>query len=157
MKEGDSNLFCRDQWLIASFFFCFVQFGRDRLGLRSSFDCFVLLLLRFSVWLYVFRVIKRRRLMTGRVKKKVTGSHPGLAGWTGSRVDPSGRPGQFPSGFWPPPGPVPCPGRPGPWSTRRAGPGFKTMIQSVSPRMHFRVSFNVIFILVSFNMINWGV
>jgi len=36
-------------------------------------------------------------------------------------------PGQFPSGFLPPPGPVPGPGRPGPGSTRRAGPGFKTL------------------------------
>jgi len=37
-------------------------------------------------------------------------------------------PGQFPSGFLPPPGPVPGPGRPGPGSTRRAGPGFKTLV-----------------------------
>jgi hypothetical protein len=64
---------------------------------------------------------KRRRLMI--VKKKLIRSHPG---WTGSRVD-RGFPGQFPSGFLPPPKPVPGLGRPGPGSTRRAGPGFKTL------------------------------
>jgi len=32
-------------------------------------------------------------------KKKLTGSHPGLTGWNGSRVDPQGRPGF--------PGPIP--------------------------------------------------
>jgi len=36
-------------------------------------------------------------------------------------------PGQFPSGFLPSPGSVSSPGRPGPGSTRRAGPGFKTL------------------------------
>jgi len=36
-------------------------------------------------------------------------------------------PGQFPSGFLPPPGLVPGPGQPGPGSTRRAGLGFKTL------------------------------
>ena len=30
--------------------------------------------------------------MTGN-KKKLIGSHPGLTGWTGSRVDPPGGPG----------------------------------------------------------------
>ena len=53
-------------------------------------------------------------------KKNLTGSHPGLAGCTGSRVDWVS-PGQFPSGVLPQPGPVPGPGRPGPGSTRRAG------------------------------------
>jgi hypothetical protein len=41
-------------------------------------------------------------------------------------------PGQFPSGFLPPPGPVPDPGRPGPGSTRQAGPGFKTLAMALS-------------------------
>jgi hypothetical protein len=45
------------------------------------------------------------------IKKKLTGSHPGLTGWTRSRVDRVS-PGQFPSGFLPPPWPVPGPGRP---------------------------------------------
>jgi len=64
--------------------------------------------------------------MTVKIKKKLTGSHPGLAGWTGSRVDRVS-PGQFPSGFLPQPGPVLGPGRPGPGSTRRASSGFKTL------------------------------
>ena len=55
--------------------------------------------------------------MTVKIKKKLTGS----------RVDRV-FPGQFPSGFLPSPGPVPGPGRPGPGSTRRAGPGFKTLV-----------------------------
>ena len=65
----------------------------------------------------------------------MTGSHPGLTGWTGSRVDRVS-PGQFPSGFLPPPGPVPGPGRPGPGSTRRAGPGFKTLESPIAKRMN---------------------
>jgi len=44
-------------------------------------------------------------------KNKMTGSHPGLARWTGSRVDRV-FPGQFPSGFLPQLGPVSGPGRP---------------------------------------------
>jgi len=47
------------------------------------------------------------------------GLGPGSTRWV-DRVSP----GQLPSGFLPPPGPVPCPG---PGSARRAGPGFKTM------------------------------
>jgi len=47
-------------------------------------------------------------------------------GWTGSQVDWVS-PGQLPSGFLPPPGPVPGPGRSGPGSTCRAGPRFKTL------------------------------
>jgi hypothetical protein len=62
--------------------------------------------------------------MTVKIKKKLTGSHPGL---TGSRVDRV-FPGQFPSGFLPPPGPVPGPGRSGPGSIRRGSPDFKTLI-----------------------------
>ena len=65
--------------------------------------------------------------MEGETKSKTVAkenkvrSHPGLPGST-RRVDRVS-PGQLPSGFLPPPGPVPCPGRPGPGSTRRAGPG----------------------------------
>jgi hypothetical protein len=66
------------------------------------------------------------------IKKK---RRPGLIrvypDWPGSgstrRVDRVS-PGQLPDGFLLRPGPVPCPGRPGPGSTRRAGPGFKTMV-----------------------------
>jgi hypothetical protein len=39
-------------------------------------------------------------------------------------------PGQLPDGFLLRPGPVPGLDRPGPGSTRRAGPGFKTMVIS---------------------------
>ena len=53
-----------------------------------------------------------------------------LAGF--ARVDRVS-PGQLPGGFLLRPGPVPCPGRPGPGSTRRAGPGFKTMNWTLSP------------------------
>jgi hypothetical protein len=66
--------------------------------------------------------------MTVKIKKKLTRSHPGLAGWTESRVDRVS-PGQFPSRFLPQPGLVPGPGRPGLGSTHRAGPGFKTLIE----------------------------
>ena len=55
------------------------------------------------------------------------GSQPGLPGSPGfDRV----LPGQFPNGFLLRPGPVPGPGQPGPGSTGRAGPGFKTMTKS---------------------------
>jgi len=59
-------------------------------------------------------------------KKRETGSQPGLPGSPGFRVDRV-FPGQLPGGFLLRPGPVPGPGRPGPGSTRRAGPGFKTV------------------------------
>jgi hypothetical protein len=54
-----------------------------------------------------------------------------LPGQPGHRVDPPGQPGH--TGFFLPPffhqpGPVPALGRPGPGSTRRAGPGFKTIV-----------------------------
>jgi len=81
--------------------------------------------------------------MTGN-KKKIDRVSPGFdrvdrvpgrpAGWTGSRVDPPGRPGfagPTPEQVLPPPGPVPGPGRPGPGSTRWAGPGFKTLFQMI--------------------------
>ena len=62
-------------------------------------------------------------------KENKVGSHPGLPGST-RRVDRVS-PGQLPSGFLPPPGPIPGPGRPGPGSTRRAGSGFKTMVYMI--------------------------
>jgi len=48
------------------------------------------------------------------------------------RVSPPGQPGHTGSWlmlFFHQPGPVPAPGRPGPRSTRLAGPGFKTLCQ----------------------------
>jgi hypothetical protein len=71
-----------------------------------------------------FRMIKTTSFNDLQLKKKLTGSHPGFD--LVDRVSP----GQFPSGFLPSPGPVPGLGRPGPGSTRRAGPGFKTMVNS---------------------------
>jgi hypothetical protein len=64
---------------------------------------------------------KRRSFTFVYIKKKDRVS----AGFT--RVDRVS-PGQLPGGFLLGPGPVPGPGRPGPGSTRRAGPGFKTML-----------------------------
>ena len=71
------------------------------------------------------------------------GSHPGLTGWPGSRV---GRvfPGQFPSGFLPPPGSVPGPSRPGPGSTSQAGPGFKTLVDRAECRCWMREEGSVV-------------
>ena len=73
-----------------------------------------------------FKRPKQRRFKAFYIKKKETGFQPGLPWSPGFRV---GRvsPGQLPTGFLLRPGPVPGPGRPGPGSTRRAGPGFKTM------------------------------
>ena len=73
-----------------------------------------------------FKRPKQRRFKAFYIKKKETGFQPGLPWSPGFRV---GRvsPGQLPTGFFLRPGPVPGPGRPGPGSTRRAGPGFKTM------------------------------
>jgi hypothetical protein len=78
--------------------------------------------------------------LTKKVKLKMTslniyiyiyitaaGSQLGLLGSTGSRVDRV-LPGQFPNGSFHQPGPVPAPGQPGPGSTRRARPGFKTLL-----------------------------
>jgi len=66
-----------------------------------------------------------RRKRRGSGRKKIDRVSPGF-----DRVDRVS-PSQFPSGFLPPPGPVPGPGRPGPGSTRRAGPGFKTLLNSL--------------------------
>jgi len=67
--------------------------------------------------------------MTGN-KKKIDRVSPGF-----DRVDRvPGRPGfagPTPKQVLPPPGPVPGPGRPGPGSTRWAGPGFKTLFQMI--------------------------
>jgi hypothetical protein len=53
-----------------------------------------------------------------------------IKGWVSAgftRVDRVS-PGQLPDEFLLGPGPVPGPGRPGPGSTRRTSPGFKTML-----------------------------
>jgi hypothetical protein len=77
--------------------------------------------LQFLVF-WPFKRPKRRRFIIDNIKKNDRFS-PGF-----DRVERV--PGQFPSGFLPPPGPVSSPGRPGPGSTRRASPGFKTLIKT---------------------------
>jgi hypothetical protein len=96
-------------------------------------------LIRFSLW-----IVRRFKTTSFNVyvyiKKKEVGSQPGLPGSPGFRVNPLGRPGfarptpqrvspgQLLNGFLLRPEPVPGPGWPGPGSTRRASPGFKTMV-----------------------------
>jgi len=104
------------------------EFQRQRVTLIRFIASFFFCLQRFGI----LDGKKRRRLMTVKIKKK----WPGLTRvWLGGpgpgstrRVDRVSS-AQFPSGFLPKPGLVPGPGRPGPGSTCRAGPGFKTLIQ----------------------------
>jgi len=56
--------------------------------------------------------------------------YPGRLGSGSTRLVDRVFPGQLPGGFLLRPGPVPGPGRPGPESTRRAGPGFKTVVKT---------------------------
>jgi hypothetical protein len=72
---------------------------------------------------------RRKRRGSGSGRKKLTGFHPGLTGWTGSRVDPSGRlgfPGSIPKRVFASTRTGPRPGsagsRAGPVSGRPAGP-----------------------------------
>jgi len=68
-------------------------------------------------WSFLHQCIVHLRHLTFTHIKKIGRVAAGLAGsWDpGQRVSLRPRP-------------VPCPGRPGPGSTRRAGPGFKTMV-----------------------------
>jgi len=52
-----------------------------------------------------------------------------LSGQPSRQVNPPGHTGFFLPLFFLQPGPVSAPGRPGPKSTRKAGPGFKTMVE----------------------------
>ena len=70
-------------------------------------------------WPGQFFFLKNQNNVVLVKKQKSTGLQPGLAS--------SHRVFSFP--FFLQPGPVHVPGRPGPWSTRRAGPGFKTMLE----------------------------
>jgi hypothetical protein len=90
-----------------------------------------IILQRWSLSFWSFKRPKRRRFMAMYIYKKRTGSQPSFPGSPGFRVDPPGRPGQLLGGFLLRPEPVPGPSRPGPVSTRRAGPGFKTMTKGI--------------------------
>jgi hypothetical protein len=82
-----------------------------------------------------FIAVATRRWRVRQLQKKI---RPGLSRVYPSRpgsVDPPGRPcfaGSNPWLFLLKPGPAPGPGQPGPGSTRRAGPGFKTMLMTLS-------------------------
>jgi hypothetical protein len=102
------------------------EFQRQRVTLIRFIASFFFCLQSSVFW--HFRWQKTTSFNDSENKKKLTRSHPGLAGWTESRVDRVS-PGQFPSRFLPQPGLVPGPGRPGLGSTHRAGPGFKTLIE----------------------------
>jgi len=72
---------------------------------------------------YFKKISKRRRFSK---KKKVNGLQPVF--WPGQ---PAGSTGSWLMLFFHQPGPVPTPGRSGPGSTRWAGPGFKTLLETV--------------------------
>jgi len=74
-----------------------VEFQRQRVTLIRFIASFFFYLQSSAFW--HFRWQKTTSFNDSENKKKVTGSHPGLAGWTGSRVNLSGRPGF--------PGPIP--------------------------------------------------
>ena len=83
------------------------------------------------------RFSKKNKKKSHRVCHRVLPGQPGRPTWSAGlhRVFPSlvfsstrpGYTGFFLPSFFHQPGPVPAPGRPGPGSTRRAEPGFKTM------------------------------
>jgi len=81
--------------------------------------------IRFSLFaiagLHLQCIVHLRRL-TSMNKKKIGRVSAGF-----TRIDRVS-PGQLPGGFLLRPRPVSCPGRLGLGSTRRAGPGFKTMV-----------------------------
>ena len=99
---------------------CFYLLSLSAILHPSSFICIVLTLKGQN---------QRRRFPAVYIQKnKEAGSQSGLSGSPGFRVDRVS-PGQLLGGFLLRPEPVSGPGRPGPGSTRRAGPGFETMVQ----------------------------
>jgi hypothetical protein len=91
------------------------------------------ILLCSSSAFWPFKRPKRRRLMTANIKKNrpgLTRVWPGGPGLGSTRRIDWVSLGQLPSGFLPPPGPVPGPGWPGPRSTCWADPGFKTLLNT---------------------------
>ena len=102
---------------------CFYLLSLSAILHPSSFICIILTLKGQN---------ERRRFPAVYIQKnKEVGSQPGLSGSPGFRVDRVS-PGQLLGGFLLRPGPVPGPGQPGPGSTRRAGPGFKTMVYTAN-------------------------
>jgi hypothetical protein len=79
------------------------EFQRQRVTLIRFIASFFFYLQSSAFW--HFRWQKTTSFNDSENKKKLTGFHPGLAGWTRSRVDRVS-PGQFSSGFLPQPGPV---------------------------------------------------
>lgn len=86
----------------------------------------------FSILISVFAVNRfENDVVKHTLKKKESGLswvYPGQQGFGSTHRVERVSLGQLPGGFLLRPGPVPCLGQPGPGSTRRAGPGFKTML-----------------------------
>ena len=96
-----------------------------------------------------FIAVATRRWRARQLQKKKVKSQPGLPGSTGFRVDRVS-PGQIPDYFLLKPGPAPSPGRLDPGSTRRAGPGFKTMLLILSSRIQIH---HTIFYVWIYNLV----
>jgi len=74
---------------------------------------------------FYFKKFQKDVVLVKKKKTKVNGLQPGF--WPGQ----PGHTGSWLMLFFHQPGPVPAPGQPGPGSTRRAGPGFKTLMRSL--------------------------
>jgi hypothetical protein len=72
---------------------------------------------------------RRARQLPKKIRSGLSRVYPGRPGSGSTRRVDRVSPGQLPSEFLPPPGRVPGPGRLGLGSARRAGPGFKTLVE----------------------------
>jgi len=77
---------------------------------------------------------RRARQLPKKIRSGLSRVYPGRPGSGSTRRVDRVSPGQLPSEFLPPPGRVPGPGRLGLGSTRRAGPGFKTLVIPCVPK-----------------------
>jgi len=107
------------------------QSGTRVMRLNLKLLLLVISICNFASFICIVLTLKgqneRRRFPDVYIQKnKEAESQPGLSGSPGFGVDRVS-PGQLLSGFLLRPGPVSGPGWPSPRSTRRAGPGFKTM------------------------------
>ena len=75
-------------------------------------------------------VVSRPCILKKKERSGLSRVYPGRPGSGSTRQVDRVLQGQLPSGFLLRPGPVLGPGWPGPGSTHRAGPGFKTMVQT---------------------------